>query len=157
MKSKIIVLLIVLTLFTGSLFADTGIGAAFGWGANGMGSAALSLDVDKIPGSVQTISINWGNDLRVNLTDDWYIIDDVLSGPFGWYFGLGFYASIGSVSNDLLFSGGARAPIGVDLTLLDNVLLFYIEAAPQLGVRVAPSFQFPEWDVVGSLGFRVYF
>lgn len=158
MNKKVLVLVsLILIISAGTAFAETGIGAAFGYGRGGS-NVALSLDVDAIPGSVQTVSLHFNSaGLGIGITDDWYLIDDTfIDHPFGWYFGLGFYANLG-IYNDVHLSLGARAPIGLDVTLLENQLVLYLEAAPVLGIRVTPGVEFPVWDVLGSFGFRFYF
>ncbi|MDC7232132.1 MAG: hypothetical protein PQJ58_02780 [Spirochaetales bacterium] len=158
MNKKVIILVsLIFLLSAGAVFAETGIGAAFGYGRFGS-NVALSLDVDAIPGSVQTVSLQIHDGyMGIGVTDDWYLIDDVfIDNPFGWYFGLGFYVDM-AFANDFALALGARAPIGLDVTVLDDQLLFYIEAAPILGLSVTPSFDFPHWNILGSFGFRFYF
>ncbi len=160
MNKKVLLLVsLILLIGGGALFAETGLGLSFGYGY-GYGQAsnvALSVDMDAIPGSVQNISMRFNSDgFGIGLTDDWYLIDDMIDGPFGWYFGLGFYANVGFY-DDIAFAVGARAPVGLDVTILDNQLRFFIEIAPALGVGFNPDVYFPDWDVNGALGFRFYF
>lgn len=158
MKKKVFVLItLIFLLSAGSIFAETGIGAAFGYGVGGS-NVALSLDIDAIPGTVQTVSMRFNsNYFGLGITDDWYLIDNVfIDNPFGWYLGLGFYVNMG-FSNDFSIAFGARAPIGIDVTLLENKLVLFLEAAPSLGLGFDPGIYFPDWDIAGALGFRFYF
>lgn len=157
MKKKVFILVtLILLLSSGYLFAETGIGAAFGYGRGGS-NVALSLDVDAIPGSVQTVSLHFNsNYFGLGITDDWYLIEDTFADPFGWYFGLGFYVNLG-FGDDFYSALGARAPIGLDVTLLEDQLVLYLEAAPILGLQFTPDLHFPDWDILGSFGFRFYF
>ncbi|MDC7239398.1 MAG: hypothetical protein PQJ50_03460 [Spirochaetales bacterium] len=160
MNKKVLLLVsLILLLGGGALFAETGLGLSFGYGY-GYGQAsniALSIDSDVIPGSVQNVSLRIdGSYFGIGLTDDWYLVDDMIDGPFGWYFGVGFYANVGFY-DDIAFAFGARAPIGLDLTVLDNKLRFFLEIAPALGLGFDPDFYFPDWDITGAFGFRFYF
>jgi hypothetical protein len=159
MKKKVFILVtLILLLSSGFLFAETGLGAAFGYGRGNVSNVALSVDSDKIPGSVQSVSMRFNSaGFGLGITDDWYLFDDVfIDNPFGWYFGLGFYANMGFY-NDFSFAFGARAPIGLDVSLLENQLVLFLEVAPSLGLGFDPGIYFPDWDIAGALGFRFYF
>ncbi len=158
-KNAGVVALVLLLLATGPAFADTGIGAAFGYGGRGGDLAvALSLDLDPIPGDVMTLSFHLGDSFALSVMNDWYLIDTSIADSIvGFYLGPGLYLDFGIASDQFLFSFGGRFPIGLDLTLLGGTLYFFLEAAPFLGVTVAPEVDFPQWDVNGSFGFRIYF
>jgi len=181
MRKLILSIALIAILATGTVFADypggLGIGLQGGGGGAWEGGggfaahrgAALSLKLPDMP-------IFWTIDARFN---EWYtfigvagdtyfihapLVDNILHWYIGWGLGvgLGFWNSDWAGDSSLLFDVFARLPIGLSLQLpLNagplNVLEFFLQVVPTLGVHVSPNFSFPAGGWGGNLGFRLWF
>jgi len=177
MKKLVIALTIALGISVGAFAVHPsgwGIGilgqGGFAWdGFAGSGGAALSLKAPRVP-------IYWGINLDIRqhgfglgVTGDSYIIDNTLVKEkdidFGWFLGLGVYASFYSYNYQSSYwtsmRSGARVPIGIYI-LPVNFLEFFLDLAPSLGVGFyfgdyADAFHFPEGGIGADFGIRFWF
>jgi hypothetical protein len=162
MKNKIIIMALAALLFLpAAAFSDTGLGAAFTYGLdNGDHNtgAALSVNTPAIPGTVQNLSLKFSTDyFSFSVSDDWWVIQETLTGALDFYVGLGFYAGMSVIDNgDPDFALGGRAPIGLSIKPIDFAE-FFLEVAPAMGLGFEPEIHFPSWYVQGALGFRLWF
>jgi hypothetical protein len=164
MKKKLFVVILVLFLCTGTLFADhpggTGIGVIFGggWGSYGLGIAGLSLKLESVPvfWGISAYLSQWG--FGAGVTGDIYLIDSTLvkSGGFdlGWYFGLGALVNFHFWDGGMAIDAGARVPIGLSWHIIPQAELF-LAAVPNVGLRVGPGGPL-FWGVNGELGLRFW-
>jgi hypothetical protein len=159
---RIAILLSLLLAVTGAAFADhayskVGIGLVGGGGVQG-GDIGLALKLPKSP-------LFWGLHLNIysgyvglGATGDKYFNDETLvrEGNFklDWYMGLGGYANLGFGSSASA-SIGARLPVGLSWHITKTAEL-WLGIAPSLGIGILPSFSFPNWDIAGELGFRLW-
>jgi hypothetical protein len=151
MKKIVLTFVLAAILATGSVFAahpnGLGIGVQGGYGIgftgyNGSAGAALSLKIPNIP-IFWAVNLNFGdNFFGIGLTGDKYIFDQKISGPFGWYLGLGLYFNYYSWSfsnTDYSPVGGlgvgARVPIGLSIQPVKFFEIF-LDVAPALGLYV---------------------
>lgn len=162
MKKKSIILILLTLLVIPAAYSNTGLGAAFTYGldngANNTG-AALSINTPAIPGTVQNIRLTFdGSDyFSFSISDDWWVVQENITGKLDLYIGLGFYAGVTVVNNeDTDFSLGARLPIGLTMKPIDFIELF-LEVAPAMGVGFEPTIYFPSWNVQAALGLRLWF
>jgi len=140
----------------------------FAWdGFAGSGGAAFSLKAPRLP-------IYWGINLDIRqhgfglgVTGDSYIIDETIVSKtnFGWFMGLGVYASFYSYNYQSTYwtsiRGGARVPIGIYVLPVDFLELFF-DLAPSLGVGFYfgdydDAFHFPEGGIGADFGIRFWF
>ena len=161
MKKKSIVF-ILLTLFTiTAAYSDTGLGAAYTFGMDSEGNnsgAVLSINTPAIPGTVQNIRLAFNGSEYFNfiVSDDWWVVEENITGKLDLYVGLGFYTGVIVTGNDADFSLGARVPIGMTIKPID-FLEFFLEVAPAMGVGFKPTVYFPSWNVQAALGMRLWF
>ncbi|MDC7223215.1 MAG: hypothetical protein PQJ60_05695 [Spirochaetales bacterium] len=161
MKKILLTLILTTVVSLASLTAETGLGAALSYGfndgANDMGGV-LTINTPVIPGTVQTIrlSFNSSDTFHFAITDDWWIIQEPLTGQLDFYIGLGFYTGFNLSNGDADFSLGARAPLGLTIKPIDY-LEFFLEVAPCMGLGFEPEVYFPAFDAQGALGFRLWF
>ena len=162
MNNKILVLAVLALLFVpAAAFSATGLGAAYTFGLNNGDNstgAALSINTPAIPGTVQTLRFTFSGDdyFSFALADDWWVIQENISGSLDFYIGLGFFAGITSVDDTTDFSLGGRIPVGLSLMPLDFAELF-AEITPAMGLGFEPELYFPSWSVQGAVGFRIWF
>ena len=162
MKNKTLILvLLALLLVPSAAFSATGLGAAFTYGLDDDDSntgGALSINTPAIPGTVQNLRLSFSEDyFSFSLTDDWWVVQENLTGLLDLYIGLGFYTSVTMVGDeDPDFGLGARVPIGLTMMPAD-FLEFFIEIAPAMGLGFEPEIYFPAWYVQGALGLRIWF
>jgi hypothetical protein len=166
MKRFLLAFFLVTTISVSTVFAHHdedkfGVGIIGGWdfrwdGFTGSPSLALSLKVPNIP-------IFWGVNLRFNsnfynlgISGDYYFIEkDLVSDIFlHWFVGLGGWANIGLSSGPLLFSFGARLPIGIHWHIIEFLEVF-TNIAPSLGISINP-FHFPEGGLPIEIGVRLW-
>ena len=140
----------------------------FAWDDFGRsGGAALSLKVPHLP-------VYWGinfeirqHGLGIGVTGDQNIIDSTLvrETNFGWFLGLGAYASIYTYNYSPTYwtsmRAGARLPIGIYIFPVD-FLEFFLDLAPSLGVGFyfgdyPDAFHFPEGGIGSDIGIRFWF
>jgi len=159
---KIPIILCILLAVSMPAFADhptdqMGLGLVGGGGVAGNGDLGLSL---KLPG----LPVFWGIHVNLNssvislgATGDFYIYDQNLVTQEGfnldWFLGLGAYASL-SLGSGMHVGVGARVPVGLSFHFMEQ-FEFWIDAAPSLGIGINPL-QFPEWNVAGEAGIRIW-
>lgn len=160
MKKALSILFTLLAL-SGLAFADhprksIGVGIVGGGGVGG-GDIGLALKLPSAP-------VFWGLHLAMDsshvslgATGDYYFNDETLlkedKFKLDWYLGLGGYANLGFGSSASA-SMGARIPVGLSWHITKEYEL-WLGIAPSLGIGIVP-FSFPDWDVAGELGFRVW-
>ena len=118
----------------------------------------LTLSTPAIPGTVQTLrlSFNGSDYINFGITDDWWVVQENLTGDLDFYIGLGFYSGFTMDDGDPDFQLGGRFPLGLTIMPLDFLELF-LEVAPAIGLGFEPTVYFPAWDAQGALGFRLWF
>jgi hypothetical protein len=132
----------------------------FNWGFAGYPGAALSLKVPQQP-------IFWGisagidtkNDFfGVNVTGDYYLVDQRLTNDFnfGWYLGIGVYAGL-QLGGDNGLGVGARVPIGIYILPVPFFEIF-LDVAPSLGINfgTASGLKFPAGGPGADIGIRFW-
>ncbi|MDC7221325.1 MAG: hypothetical protein PQJ59_15420 [Spirochaetales bacterium] len=163
MKRLLFITTLTTLLATGALFADTGLGAAFTYGYDNdnesMNSGgALTINTPAFPGTVQTIKLGFnGSDyINFNLSDDWWVIQENLTGLLDIYIGLGFNAGFTIDDDEWDINLGGRVPVGLTIKPIEY-MEFFMEVAPTMGLGFEPEIYFPSWSVQGALGFRLWF
>ena len=155
---KVIIIILVLTVFSiGNLFAF-GIGGAFTLNIleSGTGGAALSVKLDQVD-PILGISFRSGADsFSLGLTADWWMYRAPLVGIISLYAGPGGYFNIANANENTTIDLGLRIPVGFQVFLIDPLELF-IEFAPRVGVELSDPVTFPSWGVQGAFGFRFWF
>ncbi|MDR0301826.1 MAG: hypothetical protein LBI04_05880 [Treponema sp.] len=156
MKKLVMVLALVAIIATGTAFAEhpsgLGIGVVGTYGFAGDFGSGMGFGLSlKIPG----VPIFWGvngsfgsDHFGIGITGDKYMIDSKISGPLGWYFGLGGYFSFYSwtfegYGFDYSYTwmyGGVRVPVGISIQPIE-LLEIFIDVAPSLGIGY-----FSGWD-----------
>lgn len=146
-----------------------GTGGVGGYGAVGHGGAMLLLKFDGMPYlAVGADFWQWGG--GVDVTADWWIVNNQITGPLYWYFGLGPYLSMrwydtghynGYYANPPAFgfTGGLRVPFGLHVFPTKWFECFF-EIAPCGGVGFFAydgTAVYPDWHIQGSLGVRFWF
>jgi hypothetical protein len=162
---KIVIVLTILLALSASTFADhpakrMGIGIV---GGSGYGSGTTGGDIG-LALKLESMPIYW--QLNVHLvngyfglgaTGDVYFNDENLlkEGDFklDWFLGLGGYANLGFGSSASA-AVGARVPVGLSWHITREFEL-WLDVVPSLGISVVPL-EFPDWNVGGELGFRVW-
>lgn len=163
MKKFLSVVAILLTLGTASVFAKgkggtTGLGAQGGYPLGG----ALTFKVSSIP-CVFAVNINGGNNyFNVGLTADWWVANPKISGPWGYYYGVGLFGAVYIANSSFDFGFGPRALIGTNVFLIDGFLEFYLQGGwqPELwlhGKDHNGGFGPNMLNFFGNLGFRFWF
>ncbi|OQY31906.1 MAG: hypothetical protein B6241_12775 [Spirochaetaceae bacterium 4572_59] len=165
MKNKTIILvLLALLMIPAAAFSDTGLGAAFTYGVsdddNNTGGA-LSINTPAIPGTVQNLRLAFKEDyFSFSITDDWWVVQENLTGLLDLYIGIGFFGSLtmdtSGDDTETNFGLGARVPVGLTIMPSDFLEIF-MEVAPAMGLGFEPEIYFPAWYVQGALGLRVWF
>ena len=82
-----------------------------------------------------------------------------------YYAGPGAYVIIAggnqvAGTENVIFNGGFRVPMGLNAYLLNKTFEFFIELAPAFGVQMGSGtteFQFPTIGLQGAVGFRFWF
>ncbi len=161
---RIALVLAALLAISAAAYADhpnkLGIGIV---GGSGYGNGTVGGDVG-LALKLQGMPIYWQFNLHMNenafglgATGDLYFNDQTLfkEGSFklDWFLGLGGYANLG-FGNEASAAIGARVPIGLSWHITREFEL-WCDIAPSLGLGVVP-FNFPDWNVGGELGFRVW-
>ncbi|MDR0551834.1 MAG: DUF3996 domain-containing protein [Spirochaetaceae bacterium] len=166
MKKLVLGVALAVMLATGTVFADHpgGWGIGVEWRgnlySNNLRGGAVSL---KIPGIPVFWGINLGfgkNYFGIGVTGDFYVLDKTISGPFGFYVGIGgyfdFYSWKWSGNKDYSYTVlgiGARVPIGLSIQPISWFEVF-IDIAPSLGLGI--DFEGKKDGVVyhkGNVGF----
>ena len=126
------------------------------WNLKGGPQAALSLKLPGIP-VFWAFSVSFGPEqLFLGVSGDNYFIDRVLVSDLNlhWFIGLGGYVNFG-VGDVFIFSFGARLPIGISWQPFP-LLEVFLDIAPQLGVQLAPTFDFPAGGWPVEIGVRLW-
>ena len=141
MKKKIIaVLVLALLVSTVSVFA-LGIGIQGGGvysAGNIGGNASITFKVDQSP---LVFAVDWfaNKDIVIlGLTGDYWILNSYLAGPFNYFVGLGFGATVG-LGDPLILAGSVRAPIGVNAFFADGLIEPYLQVVPQFQLAILPD------------------
>ena len=156
MKKKIIaVLVLALVVSTVSVFA-LGIGIQGGYGYNIPGNVAITFKVDQSP-LVFAGNFVFNKDYTViGLTGDYWISNANLEGPLNYFVGVGFGATVG-FAKDIILSGAARLPVGINMFFADGVVEPYVQIVPQLPVQILPSIAVGNFSVDAAAGIRFWF
>ena len=163
MKKTALVLVALLALSMAA-YADhpnkLGIGIV---GGSGYGSGTIGGDIG-LALKLTSMPIYWQANVRLSsgyfglgVTGDKYFYDQNLlrEGSFklDWFLGLGGYANLG-LGDSAAAAIGARVPVGLSWHITKEFEL-WLDVAPSLGIGIVP-FNFPDWNVGGELGFRVW-
>jgi len=151
MKKFVMVLVLAVVIATGTAFAShpkgTGLGVAWFY----PGGVGLSLKLPSVP-IFWAISMDfWTGDynshFNLNVSGDYYMIDDKLGGPVHWFLGIGGYFSLNTWSNTDHYYGidhdyngtnvafGARVPIGISIQPIP-LLEIFLDIGPHLGIVI---------------------
>jgi hypothetical protein len=154
MNKKIGVLVALLLVFSVAGAFSFGIGLQ-GGGNVGGGGVAITFKLDSTP-LIFAVGGHGGTDgFSIGATADYWIANPTISGPFGWFYGVGVGATIG-FGDEFDLSANAHVPVGINVMLFQEKLELYLQAAPGLGIGIIPDFGLGFfWDA--SLGFRYYF
>ncbi len=155
---KIIILILLLTVFTAVNVSALAIGGAFS--INILDAAipggALSLKLDQLP-------LMWGigfsiggSGFNVGITGDWWLYHSPLFSIVSLYIGPGGYVKINSSNDNIAVDLGARIPVGLQIFPIKPLELF-LEIAPSIGIDIGQSVTFPRWGLQGAVGFRFWF
>jgi len=138
-----------------------GIGVVGGWDFRWIdfsGSPSLSLSL-KIP----FVPVFWAANIKfrpnyynLSISGDYYFIERDLVSYINlhWFVGAGVWANLGLGSGPLVFSFGARVPIGLQWHILEFFEVF-ADIAPSLGMSLRP-FDFPNGDLLFEAGVRFW-
>ena len=168
MKKRLLVLMMVLAIGTSGVFAagsgkSFAIGAQTGWPLGG----ALTFKVEALP-CVFAADYHVGtNGAHLGATADWWIANPTITGPWGYYYGVGVYAGVyfGSNADGDTFGVAAapRALVGTNVVLLDDFLEIFLQVGWQptfyfgSNSRNSSWFDFDPWCIPANLGFRFWF
>jgi len=147
---KILIILILAAIMTGTAFADHPKG--FGIGIVGFypGGGGLSLKIPSIP-IFWAVNLGFGGHdywgykdswFSINLTGDYYFLDNRLGGPVHWFLGVGGFLGVENHSGK---SGdtdwgwtdvhlGARIPIGLSIQPV-KIFEIFLDIAPGFGIN----------------------
>jgi hypothetical protein len=161
MKKKSLIFILLSLMIIPAAFADTGLGAAYTFGRDNTGSSsgtALSINTPSIPGTVQNIRLTFNGSEYFNfgVSDDWWVIQEQITGKLDFYVGLGFYAGFTMAGEEADFSLGGRVPVGLTIKPVD-FLEFFLEVGPAMGLGFEPTIYFPAWNVQAAIGARLWF
>ena len=92
----------------------------------------------------------------IGLTGDYWISNANLEGPLNYFVGVGFGATVG-FDKDIILSGAARLPVGINMFFADGVVEPYIQIVPQLPVQILPSIAVGNFSVDAAAGIRFWF
>lgn len=165
MKKRLLVLMMVLAIGTSGVFA-AGSGKSFAVGAQTgypLGGA-LTFKVEQLPCVFAANFYSWDGKTDIGLTADWWIANYPITGPWGWYYGVGVFGGVeiyDVADNSEDYFGavfGPRVFIGTNVVLLDDFLEFFLQGGwgPTFCISnkgFAPDFARP----IVELGFRFWF
>jgi len=146
MKKKLFVFVLAVVIAGGTAFADHPKGTGIGVVGFYPGGAGLSLKLPSVP-IYWAVSLGFysGYDsyLSLNVSGDYYMIDNKLVGPLHWFLGVGGFLGFNTFTNnyhnvdyswtDLAF--GARVPIGLSVQPIP-LLEIFLDIAPSLGLGI---------------------
>jgi hypothetical protein len=155
MNKKIGVLVALLLVFSVAGAFSFGIGLQGGGGLGG-GGGAVTFKLDSIPLIFAVSAYGNSGGFVIGATADYWLDNPTISGPFGWFYGVGVGATVGGFGDDLIFGANVHVPVGVNVMLLQEKLELYLQAAPGLGIGITPDFGLG-FFLDASLGFRYYF
>lgn len=162
---KLAIVLVALLAVSSAVYADhpnkLGVGIV---GGSGYGSVATGGDIG-LALKLTSMPIYWQLNIHLSegyfglgITGDKYFYDQNLfrEGAFklDWFLGLGGYANLGLGSGSTSASLGARLPLGLSWHATKELEL-WVGAVPSLGVGIIP-FNFPNWNIGGEVGIRVW-
>jgi len=162
MKKLVMVITLAVILAVGAAYADHpdgfGIGVQFGgnsyWGGYWSSGGALTLKIPSLP-IFWAVNFAMGPSyMWLNLSGDYYLIDNRLIETLHWYLGVGGYVGIG-MGNPLGLDFGARLPIGLSWQPLD-LLEIYLQVVPSIGLGILPGIGLGG-GLGGNLGIRLWF
>lgn len=154
MKKTIVLIVLLAGVFGASTVYSVGIGLAGGaaFGGN-MPSTNLIATYSGGKGEVIIgLGSNFSAKPAIGLSVDYWIRNNELVDVLKWFVGIGGYVATQIDGQDSTFMIGARLPIGLNIFILDNVIEFYAEVAPTLGIGTVN----PTWGFQGSLGMRIW-
>jgi len=161
MKKKSIIFILLMMMVIPAAFSDTGLGPAFTFGFDGNqanAGAVLSINTPAIPGTVQNVRLafNETDYFSFSVSDDWWVVQENITGGLDFYVGLGFYTGVTIIDKKADFSLGARVPVGLSFKPI-NFMELFLEVAPAMGVGFKPTIYFPSWNVQAAIGLRLWF
>ena len=155
MKKKIIaVLVLALVVSTVSVFA-LGIGIQGGAGYNVPGNVAVTFKVDQSP-LVFAGNFQFGDNAVIGLTGDYWISNAYLAGPFNYFIGVGFGATV-ELGDTVILSGSVRMPVGINAYFAKGVIEPYLQVVPLFGLKVLPEIGTNGFAVDSAVGIRFWF
>ena len=136
---KAIMIAALVVIGTASIFAF-GIGVQGGYSLGpGMGGAAITFKLDKLPWVFAADGYLVNNNLAFGLTADMWLANKTLAGPLNYYYGWGLAGNIGIGGEHLTFGLYARALAGLNAYFLNNFLEVYLQLAWQPGIQISNS------------------
>ena len=112
---------------------------------------ALTVKLPKLPMVIGVGATIGSGNVNIGITADWWLYQAPLFGIVSIYIGPGLYVAI-SQSVQI----GARIPVGFQIFIIEPLELF-LELAPQIGVGIGDPVSFPEFGIMGAVGFRFWF
>ncbi len=154
MKRKVVILVSLALV----LIATQGFSWAIGAEARLDTQSGLSQPSWMVTGQFPKIPIMWGlgaqfngNQWNLNVTGDWWLINQHLASMVNIYVGPGFFLAANP------FEIGARLPIGLNIFPL-NFLEIFLEPAPALLIYSSQSgVTIPDFRLQVALGIRFWF
>ncbi|GHV71843.1 hypothetical protein AGMMS49928_25650 [Spirochaetia bacterium] len=144
MKAKALVLAVIFGIAAAAGSYAIGLGAQFNLGSTDKFFApgiALALS----PADKFHMAFNWYLDdayTKIGLTADAAPLDQYLgspSSPLSLTLGIGVFANLTFVENDMDFDAGLRIPVGFALWLGDRAFEIYTHIAPSFNIGVVPA------------------
>jgi hypothetical protein len=167
MKKLVLALVLFTIIAAGSVFAEhpDGLGIGVQGGISGSWESGVGLHNGlalslKLPGTktfwAGRLDI-WDKYFFLGISADKYLIDNLLVKDIGlgWYLGGGLGAAIG-IGDPFGLGVTLRLPIGLTFQPIP-LLEIFLQAVPQIGVAILPSFHFPYGGWGGDLGIRLWF
>ena len=157
MKVKVLILSLVLCAAITTHAHSFGLGAQFNFRVGDDPGPGASLAIS--PSRTMHFAVNWytGSE-NVNTLG---LTMDLLALPRPHARGLSFVLGGGIFTNaefadDVVFSGGVRVPIGLNLLLIQRTLEIYTHVAPSFGVHFTPTLGFASPFFPIALGARIW-
>ncbi len=120
-----------------------------GWG----GRLVFHLPVVPLYFGVGGVFTSGGS--AIDVTVDYWLLHNHLSGMVDFYLGLGGYLAVGTGSQSS-FALGARLPIGLQIWPLGSVLEIFLEVAPAWVPVNANGTDLGLFEVQPAVGFRIW-
>jgi len=167
MKTKILLVVVLLSAATVTRVHAFGLGAQFNFSAGSIFAPGAALAIS--PSDMTHLAVNWYLDLLdgeksniVGLTLDVRPLDLPITtfsaGSFDFTLGVGLFGNLVFIEGENPgFNAGLRVPIGFSLFLAQKVFEIYTHVAPSWGVDFLPSLGFSKPFFPIALGLKIWF